>query len=82
MTKIPKFKTNCITSFVFGAAFAAAWTPCVGPILGSTFTLAATAPPTDDQRLYNLSTHDDYGAHYIVIDIIGKGFQAYTFTVG
>ena len=27
-----------------GAAFAAAWTPCVGPILGSTFTLAATAP--------------------------------------
>jgi cytochrome c-type biogenesis protein len=44
MTRIPKFKTNYITSFVFGAAFAAAWTPCVGPILGSTFTLAATAP--------------------------------------
>lgn len=44
MTKIPKFKTSYITSFVFGAAFAAAWTPCVGPILGSTFTLAATAP--------------------------------------
>lgn len=37
---------------------------------------------TDDQRLYNLSTHDDYGAHYIVIDIKGKGFQAYTFTFG
>jgi cytochrome c-type biogenesis protein len=44
MTRIPKFKTSYITSFVFGAAFAAAWTPCVGPILGSTFTLAATAP--------------------------------------
>jgi cytochrome c-type biogenesis protein len=41
---IPKFKTSYITSFVFGAAFAAAWTPCVGPILGSTLTLAATAP--------------------------------------
>ena len=25
-------------------AFAAGWTPCVGPILGSTLTLAATAP--------------------------------------
>jgi thiol-disulfide isomerase/thioredoxin len=37
---------------------------------------------TDDQRLYNLSTHDDYGTHYIVIDIKGKGFQAYTFTFG
>ena len=44
MTHLPKFKTSYITSFVFGAAFAAAWTPCVGPILGSTLTLAATAP--------------------------------------
>jgi cytochrome c-type biogenesis protein len=44
MTKIPRFKTSYITSFAFGAAFAAGWTPCVGPILGSTFTLAATAP--------------------------------------
>ena len=31
MTHLPKFKTNYITSFVFGAAFAAGWTPCVGP---------------------------------------------------
>ena len=45
-TKIPKFKTSYITSFVFGIAFAAGWTPCVGPILGSTFTLAATNPGT------------------------------------
>jgi cytochrome c-type biogenesis protein len=44
LTKIPKFKTSYITSFVFGTAFAAGWTPCVGPILGSTFTLAATSP--------------------------------------
>ena len=44
MTNIPRFKTTYITSFVFGAAFAGCWTPCVGPILGSIFTLAATAP--------------------------------------
>lgn len=44
LTRIPKFKTSFITSFVFGIAFAAGWTPCVGPILGSTFTLAATSP--------------------------------------
>jgi cytochrome c-type biogenesis protein len=44
MTRLPRFKTSYITSFVFGATFAAGWTPCVGPILGSTFTLAATAP--------------------------------------
>jgi cytochrome c-type biogenesis protein len=44
LSKIPRFKTSYITSFVFGAAFAAGWTPCVGPILGSTFALAATHP--------------------------------------
>ncbi len=44
ISKLPRFKTNYITSFIFGAAFASGWTPCVGPILGSTFTLAATAP--------------------------------------
>ena len=44
MIKLPRFKTSYITSFVFGAAFAAGWTPCVGPILGSTFALAATHP--------------------------------------
>jgi thiol-disulfide isomerase/thioredoxin len=37
---------------------------------------------TDSQRLYNLSIHDDYGAHSIVLDIKGKGFQAYIFTFG
>jgi thiol-disulfide isomerase/thioredoxin len=36
----------------------------------------------DGQRLYNLSVHDNYGAHSIVIDVKGKGFQAYTFTFG
>ena len=44
MTTLPKFKTTYLTSFVFGAAFASGWTPCVGPILGTTLTLAATAP--------------------------------------
>jgi len=44
MTNIPRFKTSYLTSFVFGAAFASGWTPCVGPILGTTFTLAATSP--------------------------------------
>jgi cytochrome c-type biogenesis protein len=43
-TNLPRFKTTYLTSFVFGAAFASGWTPCVGPILGSTLTLAATSP--------------------------------------
>ena len=31
-------------SFIFGLAFAAGWTPCVGPILGSILTLATITP--------------------------------------
>lgn len=41
---ISKFKLSYPTSFMFGLVFAAAWTPCVGPILGSIFTLAVTLP--------------------------------------
>ena len=42
---IPKrSKTSYPLSFVFGLAFAAGWTPCVGPILGTILTLAATTP--------------------------------------
>ena len=37
-------KVSYPLSFVFGLAFAAGWTPCVGPILGSILTLAATTP--------------------------------------
>ncbi len=44
ITNLPRFKTSYLTSFVFGAAFASGWTPCVGPILGTTLTLAATSP--------------------------------------
>jgi len=39
-----KFKSRYITSFLFGAAFAAGWTPCVGAALGSILGLAATQP--------------------------------------
>ena len=39
-----KFSITYVTSFVFGAAFAAGWTPCVSAILGSVLALAATNP--------------------------------------
>ena len=37
-------KASYPLSFVFGLAFAVGWTPCVGPILGTILTLAATTP--------------------------------------
>lgn len=37
-------KASYPMSFLFGLAFAAGWTPCVGPVLGTILTLAATTP--------------------------------------
>lgn len=34
---------NPTSSFLFGSAFAFGWTPCVGPVLGSILTLAASS---------------------------------------
>lgn len=39
-----KLKWSYPTSFVFGVAFAAGWTPCVGPVLGAILTLAIVTP--------------------------------------
>lgn len=39
-----KFKSRYFTSFLFGLAFAAGWTPCVGAVLGAILGLAAAAP--------------------------------------
>lgn len=39
-----KFSITYATSFVFGAAFAVGWTPCVSAILGSILALAVTKP--------------------------------------
>jgi cytochrome c-type biogenesis protein len=46
--KLPPGKTRYqyLTSFLFGASFAAGWTPCVGAVLGSVLTLAAVNPAT------------------------------------
>ncbi len=41
-----KFSSRYFTSLVFGAAFAAGWTPCVGAALGAIIGLAASAPGT------------------------------------
>ena len=37
-----RFKSHYLTSFVFGAAFAVGWTPCVSAALGAILALAST----------------------------------------
>src|SRR3989338_4582755 len=39
-----RFKYSYATSFLFGAAFAIGWTPCVGAVLGSILNLAIANP--------------------------------------
>jgi len=39
-----KFNSRYLTSFLFGSAFAAGWTPCVGAALGAILGLAAAQP--------------------------------------
>jgi cytochrome c-type biogenesis protein len=39
-----KFHSRYLTSLLFGLAFAAGWTPCVGPVLGGILGIAASAP--------------------------------------
>ncbi|MBI5401193.1 MAG: cytochrome C biogenesis protein [Candidatus Yonathbacteria bacterium] len=39
-----KFSSRALASFVFGAAFAAGWTPCAGAALGAILGLATLAP--------------------------------------
>jgi cytochrome c-type biogenesis protein len=39
-----KSKSRYLTSLLFGFAFAAGWTPCVGPVLGGILGIAASAP--------------------------------------
>ena len=36
----------------------------------------------DGQRLYNIVGHEQYGNHSIAIEVVGRGFQIYTFTFG
>jgi cytochrome c-type biogenesis protein len=42
--RVKQHRSRLLTSFLFGAAFAAGWTPCVGAALGSILGLAATQP--------------------------------------
>lgn len=39
-----KLNSRYLTSLLFGLAFAAGWTPCVGPVLGGILGIAASAP--------------------------------------
>ena len=65
--QIKNFKSSYPMSFVFGLAFAIGWTPCVGPILGTILTLAATTPSISFTLLLVYST--GLGIPFILIGV-------------
>ena len=78
-------------SFIFGLAFAAAWTPCIGPILGSILTMASMSPGTAFNLLLAYSI--GIGVPFIIIGIfitrannfirkISKHLKYYTVILG
>ncbi len=70
-----KFHSRYLTSFVFGAAFAAGWTPCVSAALGAILALAATAPGT---AFYLLLTYAlGLGIPFLVVGLFAAQAAAF-----
>lgn len=70
--KIHKFKSRALTSFLFGAAFAVGWTPCVGAVLGSILALAASMPGSAFGLLLSYSL--GLGIPFLVVGIFAQEF--------
>lgn len=60
-----------LTSLLFGASFAVAWTPCVGPILGSTLALAASEPAAAFPLLLAYAT--GLGTPFLLVGLFPSG---------
>ncbi|MCH7597663.1 sulfite exporter TauE/SafE family protein [Patescibacteria group bacterium] len=66
-----KFKSRYVTSFVFGSAFAAGWTPCVGAALGAILGLAASNPGSAFSLLMSYSL--GLGLPFLVVGLFASG---------
>lgn len=64
------FKSRYLTSFLFGAAFAAGWTPCVGAVLGGILGLAAMAPGSAFALLFSYSL--GLGVPFLIVGIFAS----------
>ncbi len=63
-----------LAPLLFGASFAVAWTPCVGPVLGSTLALAAAQPAWAFPLL--LAYAAGLGAPFLLVGLFpSRGFE-------
>ena len=75
-----KFSSRYITSLVFGAAFAAGWTPCVGAALGAILGLAAAHPGTAFSLLMAYSL--GLGLPFLIVGAFAAQAQALVLKIG
>lgn len=73
--RVPKIGNRAVSSFLFGAAFAVGWTPCVGAVLGSILALA-TAMPGDAFGLL-LSYSLGLGIPFLIVGLFAHNFIAW-----
>lgn len=78
--KVHKFRSRYLTSFLFGAAFAAGWTPCVGAALGAIFTLAATHPGQSFALLFSYSL--GLGIPFLIVGFFAGEFSRLISRIG
>jgi len=70
--RVPKIGNRAVSSFLFGAAFAVGWTPCVGAVLGSILALAASMPGDAFGLLLSYSL--GLGIPFLVVGLFAKNF--------
>lgn len=75
-----KFRYSYITSFVFGAAFAVGWTPCVGAVLGSILTLAVAHPASAFGLLFAYSL--GLGIPFLIVGLFTQQAASFIGTIG
>ena len=75
-----RFSLSYLTSFVFGAAFAVGWTPCVGAVLGAILTLAITQPGLAFWMLFAYSL--GLGIPFLLVGLFTEGASKFISKVG
>ncbi len=65
-------------TFLVGVAFAAGWTPCIGPILGSILALAATSAQSASQGIILLTAYSaGLGIPFLIAGVLFHGFLSF-----
>jgi len=73
--RVPKIGNRAVSSFLFGAAFAVGWTPCVGAILGSILALAAAMP--SDAFILLLAYSLGLGIPFLIVGLFAHNFVSW-----